>query len=71
MTLGFIIISAGIPASLQEAMEEAVATVLGRHLEQITNALDDIKTDINTLKGDVSLIARSTALVSFHSNFTR
>jgi len=52
-------------------MEDAIAAVLGGHLEQITNTLDDIKADINTLKADVGIIARSAALVSFHSDFTR
>jgi hypothetical protein len=52
-------------------MEDAVATVLGRHLERITDSLDAIQADITALKEDVGLIARSAALASFHSDFTR
>jgi archaellum component FlaC len=56
MQLYEMIISAGISASLEEAMRNAVTTVLARHLKQITDTLDGLKDDIRGIKDDVGSI---------------
>jgi hypothetical protein len=79
MQFYLITVSAGIPASLEDAMQNAVTAVLDRHLEQITHSLDKLKDDIRIMKdnirimkdnirsiqADVGIVARTAALVSF------
>ena len=59
-------------------MRDAIADVLEERLEQITHTLDKLKDDVRglredvkDLKADIGLIARTTALVSFHSDYAR
>ena len=73
-------ISADIPASLNEMIRNAVTDVLTESLSAIKDDIksmkDDIKTiknDIRAMKGDIKgikdnvcLIARSATVVSFH-----
>ena len=58
-TIYLIIISAGVPASLEDAMRNAVADVLDRRLEDISRTLDKLKSmkdDVRIMKEDVRIM---------------
>jgi hypothetical protein len=61
--------SAGIPASLEDALEDAITRALGRQLDRINTKIDEIKDKLAEIKGDLGTVARTSALVSLHSNF--
>jgi hypothetical protein len=79
MQFYLITVSTGIPASLEDAMQNTITAVLDRHLGQITHSLDELKDDIRIMKddigimkndirgiqADVGILARTAALVSF------
>jgi hypothetical protein len=66
---GLTITSAGIPASLLEVLEDAIARGLAGQLDRINTALDEIKGELAEIKEDISIVARTTALVDLLSNF--
>jgi len=56
MQFYLITISAGIPASLVDAMQNAVTAVLDRHLGEITHSLGELKDNIRTVKDNIRIV---------------